>query len=111
MNRFKLRIMSEIVPILVSGVVGVLGGSVGSYVMFKIVKSSMKTEIEQWVNSEKGREAIYSIGILLGNAIATGSGLNRLTKTQGGLKGMVMQGIAQFIQSKINPQVGEQPQT
>lgn len=92
--------MSEIVPILASGIIGALSGSIGSYVIFKIVKRSMKHDIEEWLNSERGQKAIYTIGVLLGNAIKQGVGLG----SSGGklkLENIIGQAIAGFIQSKI----------
>jgi len=103
--------MSEIVPIVGAAAVGVLSGSISSYVMFRIVKKSIKREAEEWLNSEKGQKAIYTIGVLLGNAIKQGVGLG----TGGGklkFENIIGQAIAGFIQSKIpvSQNTYEQPQ-
>jgi hypothetical protein len=94
--------MSEIVPILITVPLGTLSGIIGSYVTFKIVKKSMKSEIEEWLNSPKGHEAIYSIGVLLGNAIMQGTGLQKPAKGKGGLEALVVQGITALLSGKLN---------
>ncbi len=94
--------ISEIVPMLMAAGVGVLSGTVGSYVTFRVVKKSIKTEAEAWLNSEKGQKAIYTIGVLLGNAIKQCVGLGG--GGGGGkikLENIIGSAIAGFIQSKI----------
>lgn len=83
------------------------------YLGWKLAKRDAKRQIEEWINSDIGQKAIYSIGILLGNAIKQGVGI---TGSGGKMKmeNIIMQGIAGFIQGKlgavVNPNPYEQPQ-
>lgn len=78
-------------------------------------KESLKGDIEVWLNSEKGKLALYQIGGLIGNGAKSGIGLSggrgkfKLEDLAGGL-------ISNFfnqrntVNSENPPQIGEQTQ-
>ena len=69
------------------------------YVGYKLAKKDAKQQIEQWINSDTGQKAIYSIGLLLGNAIKQGVGLG----TGGGkmkFENLLVQAGIGFLQNK-----------
>ena len=98
--------MIDILDVLLNASLIALFTSITMYVMSNIimknVKKDLKREAEEWLNSEKGQKAIYSIGLLLGNAIMTGSGLGP-AKSGGKLKlqDILMQGLMSFFQGNL----------
>lgn len=93
--------MSIIEPILNAVMVGIsasIGAYIGGRLMYRHIKNDVKPTLETYLNSEQGRNAIMSIGILLGNAIMTGSGLQKPNRSQGGLNGLISQGIGILMQ-------------
>lgn len=106
--------MSIIEPLLNALIVG-LSASIGAYVggrlMYRHIKNDVKPTLEHYLNSEQGRTAIYQVGILLGNAIMTGSGIPKMTKSQGGLGGLVSQGLGIMLQRFFRGGAQQQQQT
>lgn len=94
-------LFEDLLLILASGAISGLSAGIVGYLLLNHTKKALKTELEAWLNSEKGQKAIYQIGVLLGNAIKQGVGL----QTKGGslkLDNLIGQAIAGFIQNRFN---------
>jgi hypothetical protein len=72
-------------------------------------KFFIKDDLEKWVNSPKGREAIFLIGGLAANGMKTGLGVTgRAGKFK--LEDVVTQLLAKVFTDKIAPNLGIQNQ-
>lgn len=94
--------MSEIVPIVASGVIGALSGVLGSYVVLKISFSNdtllEKAEIllEDIAKNEAILKNVYQIGGVLGSGIAQGTGLQR-KGGKFGMQDLIMSIVGRFM--------------
>lgn len=79
---------------------------IGIYFSFKVpimvenLQNELKAELQEWLNSEKGQKAIYSIGALIGSGATAGTGL----KKSGGkfsFEGLIGQLIGSFLQKGL----------
>lgn len=69
-------------------------------------KKSIKPALEEWLNSDKGRQALYGIGVLIGNGARSGIGIG----SKGGklkFEDLLMQGLGSFFSKR--PEHGETP--
>lgn len=101
------------IEVVINAVISALTVLLGYYVISKkaekIVektKIELKDELEDWLNSENGQKALFSIGALIGNGAKSGFGLNARSgkyKPQD----LLAQIAAQFIQQKLLNQPGQ----
>jgi len=97
----------------ISAVITTLSLVIGYYVLSKKAeklietnKIQLKIEAENWLNSEKGQKALYSIGALIGNGARTGIGLQ--TKTgKFKFQDLLGQIAGNYIQNKIIPNISQ----
>lgn len=68
--------------------------------MLDKAKTEIKLEAEEWLNSEKGQKALFSIGALIANGAKSGFNLN-IPKGKGGFEGLIMNIIGKWIGEKI----------
>ena len=92
--------------ILISGLIGVLGGSISAYLIIKrFVNNDKIIEIfddltDEMVNNEEFQKKIFVIGALLGNGIKSGLGLNpRRGKFK--FEDLISMAIASFFQKSM----------
>jgi len=72
-------------------------------------KNQLKNEAEQWLNSDNGQKAIYSIGAIIGNGAKAGLGINaRSGKFK--IENLVGEIASKWIQERFIPQQQQQSQ-
>lgn len=109
--------MSSIVEGLINAAVtGVIVGPIIAYTTYfltkrtvKNIKNELKTEVEAWLNSEKGQKALYLIGGLLASGMKSGLGIQKGSGKLS-LEGLVAQIVGSFIQSRLPQPSGETSQ-
>jgi hypothetical protein len=100
--------MSEIVPIVTTGVVGALSGILGTYVLAKRIFSDDKiiekvdVILHEVSENAEMQKRIYLLGGLIGKGIRDGTGLSNIVpKKKGGFEGIIMELIGGWIGSKL----------
>lgn len=98
-------VLEEIGYICLTGVIGTVCGILGTAFMAKRftsdenIMNKLEMILTNVTQDEKLQRSIYSVGILLGNGIATGTGLKGGGKMK--FTDLIFQGIGQFLQGKM----------
>jgi hypothetical protein len=109
--------MSEIWPIVATGIVGSLSGILGTTFIAKRMMSDEKiiekveTLLSEVAQNPEMQKNLYLIGGLLGKGVRDGTGINALVqKKKGGLEGILLDLVGNFIGNRFIKQAPEQEQ-
>ena len=103
----------EYASICLTGIIGMLSGILGTYVVIKLTLKPDKileyfdVILNDVMETEDTQKKIYGVGVLLGNGLKTGLGIQKLGGKMS-MKNVIMQGIAGFLQSKLGVQQSQQ---
>jgi len=86
-----------------------LGAKKIAYSILENSKNTLKKELEDWLNTEKGKIALYMVGTMIGNGLKTGVGFGGKGKRK--WEDLAMEGISQFLKGGFKFPSGENKST